>query len=67
MDPKTQVIEIKTDGNDLVMESIIASGPSHENVQKTKYLKTRKDHSHEENTCEKYDNVEESEWRLFEE
>jgi len=56
-DPKKQVIEIEADGNDWVMESIIASGPSDNYPWHHVFLVKWKDFSHEENTWEMFDNV----------
>jgi len=56
-DPKKQVIEIEADGNDWVMESIIASGPSDNYPRHHVFLVKWKDFSHEENTWEMFDNV----------
>jgi len=66
-DHMKQVVEIEADGNDWVMELIIASGPSDDNPRCHVFLVKWKDFEHEENTWEKYDNVAESNSRLLEE
>jgi len=49
-DPKKQIIEIEADGEDWVMESIIASGPSDNNPKQHVFLVEWKDFSQGENT-----------------
>jgi hypothetical protein len=58
-DPKKQVIEIEADDAGWKMESIIASGPSDDNLKKHVYLDRWEGYSHDENTWETYENVSE--------
>jgi len=51
------VVEIEADGEDWVMETIVASGPSDENSKEHLFLVKWKDFTQEENTWEKYENV----------
>jgi transposase InsO family protein len=65
--PKKPIIEVEADGEDWVMESIIASGPSDGNAKQHVFLVKWKDYSHEENTWETYENVADNDLRLLEE
>ena len=65
-DPKKQVIEVEADGDDWVMESIIASGPSDNNPKQHVFLVKWKDYTQEENTWEIYENVNEHDKELLE-
>jgi len=65
-DPKKQVIEVEADGEEWVMESIVASGPSDGNPKRHVFLVKWKDFSPEENTWETYDNVAENNMGLLE-
>jgi len=56
-DPKKQVVEVEADGEDWVMESIIACRPSDGNVRQHVFLVKWKDFTQEENTWETYENV----------
>jgi hypothetical protein len=56
-DPKNQVIEIEADGEEWVMETIIASRPSDNDLRRNVFLVKRNDDSQEENTSETYENV----------
>ena len=67
IDPEKPIIEIEADGDDWVMESIIASGPSDDNPKGHVFLVKWKDFSQEENTWEAYDNVADNDPRLFKE
>jgi len=64
-DPKKQIIEIESDGEDWVMESIIASGPSDGNPKQHVFLVKWKDYVQEENTWETYQNVVEHDVELL--
>jgi len=55
--PMKPVVEIEADGQNWVMEQIIACGPSDENPKEHVFLVKWKDITHEENTLEKYENV----------
>jgi len=50
-------VEIEPEGEEWVMELIIASGPSDEDVKKHVFLVKWKDFTHEENAWESYENV----------
>jgi len=65
-DPKQPVVEIEADGNDWVMESIIASKPSEDNPKQHVILVKWKDCTQDENTWETYDNVHEYDSMLLE-
>jgi hypothetical protein len=65
--PNKQVLEIEANGNDWVVESIIASGPSDDNITHHVYLVKWKDFLRKENAWETYNNVAESDLRLLEE
>jgi len=65
-DPKKQVVEIEADGEDWVMESIIASGPSDGDCKQHVFLVKWKDFTQEENTWESYENVAEHNVDLLE-
>jgi len=65
-DPKKQVVEVEADGEDWVMESIIASGPSDGNNKQHVFLVKSKDFTQEENTWETYENVAEHNMKLLE-
>jgi len=65
-DPKKQLIEVEADGEDWVMESIIASGPSDGNPNQHVFLVKWKDFTQEENTWETYENVAEHDMGLLE-
>ena len=58
-DPKKQVIEVEADGDDWVMESIIANGPSDNNPKQHVFLVKWEDYTQEEYTWETYENVNE--------
>jgi transposase InsO family protein len=64
-DPKKQVIEIEADGEEWMMESIIASGPSDNNRKEHVFLVKWKGFSDEENTWETYGNVTEHDNELL--
>jgi len=49
------------------MESLLASRSSNEDVKKDVYLVKGKDHSHEDNTWESYENVVENTKEILEE
>jgi hypothetical protein len=49
-DPKKLIIEVEADGEDWVMESIIASGPLNNNPKQHVFQVIWKDFSQEENT-----------------
>ena len=66
-DPKKQIIEIEADGDDWVMKSIIASGPSDDNTKQHVFLVKWKDFTPEENTWETYGNVADHSMELLEE
>jgi len=65
-DPKKLIIEIEADGDDWVMESIIASGPSDDDPQWHVFLVKWEDFSQEENTWETYENMAEHNRKLLE-
>jgi hypothetical protein len=65
--PEKQVIEIEADGEEWVMESIIASGPSDDNRKEHVFLVKWKDFTDEDNTWETYGNVTEHGLELLEE
>jgi hypothetical protein len=65
-DPKKQIIEMKAEGQDCVMESIIASGPSDDNPNHHVFLVKWKDFTQEENTWETYENVAEHDMKFIE-
>jgi len=67
IDPKKQVVEVEADGEDWVMEAIIASGPSDGNSKQHVFLVKWKDFTQEENTWETYENVAEHNMKLLEE
>jgi hypothetical protein len=67
MNPKKQLIEIEADGEEWVMESIIASGPSDGNRKQHVFLMKWKDFTDEENMWETYHNVTEHGDELLEE
>jgi len=56
-DLKKQVIEVKVDGNPLVNESSIASGPSDKNPQHHVFVVQWTDYLPDENPWETYDNL----------
>ena len=60
VDPKKQVIVIEADDAGWKMESIIASGPSDDDVKKHVHLVKWEGYSHNENTWEMYENVAEN-------
>jgi hypothetical protein len=64
-DPKKSVIEIEPDGEDWVMETIIASGPSDNNPKQHVFLVKWKDFTQEDNTWKTYENVAEHNKELF--
>jgi len=64
-DPKKQVIEVEAEGEDWVMEAIIASGPSDSNPKQHLFLVKWKDFTQEENTWETYENVAEHDMGLL--
>jgi len=66
IDSKKQVIEVEADGEEWVMESIVASGPSDGNPKHHVFLVKWKGFSQEENTWETYDNIAESDMGLLE-
>jgi len=66
-DPKKEIVEIEADGEDWVMESIIASGPSDGNPKQHVFLVKWKDFTQEENTWESYEAVTEHGMDLLEE
>ena len=65
-DQKKQVVEVEADGENWVMESIIASGPLDGNVKQHVFLVKWKDFTQEENTWETYENVAEHNMKLLE-
>jgi len=64
--PKKQIIEIEADGEDWVIKSIIASGPSDDNPRHYVFLVKWKDFTQEENTWETYANIVEHNGKLLE-
>jgi len=66
-DVEKQEIEIEADGNDWVMESIIARGPLDDNPQHHVFLGKWKVSTQEENMWETFENVAESTLTLLEE
>lgn len=62
-----QVLEIEANANDWDMESIMASGPSDDNIKHHVYLVKWKDFLRKENAWETNNNVAESDLRLLEE
>jgi len=64
--PEKPIIEVEPDGEDWVMEIIIASGPSDENAKEHVFLVKWKDYAQEENTWETYENVTKHEMKLLE-
>jgi hypothetical protein len=65
--PEREVLEIEADDSGWKIESVIASGPSNDDLTKHVFLVKWEDFSHEENTWESYENVEESAYELLEE
>jgi len=65
-DPKKPVVEVEAVGEDWVMESIIASGPSDGNPKEHVFLVQWKGFTQEENTWETYENVAEHNMKLLE-
>jgi len=65
-DPKKQVIEVEADGEEWVMESIVASGPSDGNPKHHVFPVKWKGFTQEENTWETYDNIAENGMALLE-
>jgi len=65
-DSKKQVIDIEADGDDWVMESVLASEPSDDNPKRHVFLVKWKDFAQEENTWETYENVANHSLRLYE-
>jgi len=65
-DPKKRVVEIEANGEDWVMELIIASGPSDGDSKQHVFLVKWKDFTQEENTWELYENVAEHNMGLLE-
>jgi len=65
-DPKKPVVEVEAVGEDWVMESIIASGPSDGNPKEHVFLVKWKGFTQEENTWETYENVAEHNMKLLE-
>jgi hypothetical protein len=63
--PEKPVIEIKPDGEDWVMETIVASGPSDNNPKQHVCLVKWKDFTQEENAWETYENVAEHDQGLL--
>jgi hypothetical protein len=66
-DPKNQVIEIEADGEDWVMETIVASGPTDHNPKQHVFLGKWQGYAQEENTWETYENVVEHHKELLKE
>jgi hypothetical protein len=66
-DPKKQVIEIKPEGEDWAMETIIARGPSDDNLLQHRYLVKWMGIMCEDNTWERYLNMANNNLRLCEE
>jgi hypothetical protein len=63
---KQHVIEIKADGDDWVMESIIASEPLDDNPKQHVFRLAWKDYMYRENTWETYDsNVADNDQRVW--
>ena len=60
-------VEVEADGDEWVMEYIIATGHSNDNAKKHIYLVKWKDFTHEENTWESYENVMDHDEGLLEE
>jgi hypothetical protein len=56
-DSKKRIIEIVVDGDDWVMESIIASRPSDDDPKRHVSLVKWKEYTQEENTWETYKNI----------
>jgi len=59
------VVEVEADGEDRVMETIIASGPSDGNSKEHVFLVKWKDFTQEENPWETYGNVAEHKMDLL--
>jgi hypothetical protein len=59
------VVEVEADGDEWVMESIIASGPSNDHGKKHIYLVKWRGFTHDDNTWESYDNVVEYDNKLL--
>jgi hypothetical protein len=66
VDFKQQVIQIEAEGEDWVMDSIIASGPSDDNPKQHVFLVKWKDFWQEQNTWETYENVKDNKEQFFE-
>jgi hypothetical protein len=49
------------------MEKVIASGPSNDDISKHVFLVIWKEYTHEENTCEDFDNIMENAEELLKE
>jgi hypothetical protein len=64
-DPKKQVVEIKAEGEEWVMESIMASGPSDNDPKQHVFLVKWQGFSQEENRWEIYKNVAEHDMGLL--
>jgi hypothetical protein len=58
--PERDVIQVEADDAGWIMEKIIASGPSNNDVSKHVFLVKWKDCTHEENTWEEFENVAEN-------
>jgi hypothetical protein len=56
-DPKKPVVEIEPDGEDWVMETIIASGPTDNDPKQHVFLVKWKDFTQDDNMWETYENV----------
>jgi hypothetical protein len=65
-DLKKQIIKFEADGEDWVMESIIASELSDDNSRRHVFLVRWKNFTQEDNTWEKYENVVEHDMKLLE-
>jgi len=65
--PEREVIEMETDGAGWEMETVIGSGPSNEDATKHVFLVKWRGYSHEENTREMWDNVDQNARGLLEE